>query len=137
MLDDHPGVSKETIAVHVDAGVVSLSGAVASPGEYSLVEDMARSARGVRAVTNNLLIDREAQDDDEALQLEIESALAEVPDLRASDVKVAVSGDLIVLSGQVQDDRVKRLAEEAALGVRPWRLRNEIDVLTPRSAPDE
>lgn len=137
LLDNHPAVSKGTIAVHVAAGVVTLSGAVASPGEYAMAEDVARSARGVRAVTNNLLIDRTAHDDDEALQLEIECALAEVPELRSGAVRVAVSGDLIVLSGQVSSVRLRQLAEEAARGVRPWRLRNEIDVTASQTISDD
>lgn len=136
LLDNHPVIGKGSIAVQADAGMVTLSGAVGSPVEYAMAEDVARSARGVREVHNLLLIDRSAQDDDESLQLEIEAALAEVPDLRESDVKVAVSGDLIVLSGQVRDVRLKQMAEGAALSVRPWRVRNEINVLTPRSVPD-
>jgi osmotically-inducible protein OsmY len=136
LLDSHPAIGKGSIAVQVDVGIVTLGGAVGSPVEYALAEDVARSARGVRAVHNLLLIDRTAQDDDESLQLEIEAALAEVPDLRDSDIKVAVSGDLIVLSGQVRDVRLKQMAEDAALSVRPWRIRNEINILTPRSVPD-
>lgn len=129
LLDDHPVVAKGAIAVQVEAGAVTLTGAVATPEEYAMAEDVARSARGVRSVHSLLIIDRTAQDDDESLQLEIESALAEIPELRTEDVKVAVGGDLVVLSGQVRDVRRKALAEEVAQSLRPWRIRNDIAVL--------
>jgi len=137
LLDENPELSKGAITVEVQAGRVTLSGAVATPEEYAVAEDAARSAHGVREVHNHLLIDRTAQDDDESLQLEIESALASVPELRDFDLKVAVSADTIVLSGQVIDDRQKALAQEVARGVRPWRIRNEIDVAIPRSVPGD
>jgi hyperosmotically inducible protein len=129
-LDNHPLITKGTITVEVHAGCVTLGGAVGTPEEYNTADDLARSAHGVRTVHNLLLIDRGAQDDDESLQMEIEAALAEVPDLQDCDIKVAVSGDLVVLSGQVRDHRHRQMAEEAALGVRPWRLRNDIEVLS-------
>jgi len=128
-LDTHPEIAKGAITVKVDAGLVTLTGAVATPDEYNLVESLTRSIRGVRQVLNQLLIDRTAQDDDESLQLEIESALAEIPELRDDQLRVAVGGDTVVLSGQVHDPRHKELAEEVALSVRPWRVRNEIEVL--------
>lgn len=130
LLDEHPGITKAAITVQVRSGIVTLSGAVGTPIEYSLAEDVARSARGVREVQNLLLIDRSAQDDNESLQLEIESALAAIPELRQEDLKVAVGGDVVVLSGQVHDASHKQLAEEVVQGVRPWRVRNEIDILT-------
>lgn len=129
-LDEHPGITKAAITVQADAGNVTLTGAVATPEEYALAEDVARSARGVRDVHNLLLIDRSAQDDDESLQLEIEAALAAVAELR-DRVKVSVGGDMVVLSGQVRDPKHKGLAEEIAQGIRPWRIRNDIAVLGP------
>lgn len=131
-IDDQPQLTKGAIALHVDGGTVTLSGAVGSPAEYAMAEDLVRSVRGVRNVHNQLIIDRDAQYDDETLRLEIESALQSVEELREIEIKVAVSGDLVVLSGEVDDERKRALATEAVMGVRPWRLRNEITV-TDRS----
>lgn len=136
LLDAHPELTRGAITVHVVGGVATLSGAVGSPEEYTVAEDLARSARGVRCVHNQLIIDREAQSDDESLQLEIQSALDEVRELEEVDLKVAVSGDLIVLSGLVQTDRQRELAAEAVMGVRAWRVRNEIVVAGSSSSPE-
>ena len=135
LLDQSAKIMKGAIAVHVEGGLVTLSGAVGTPVEYTVAEDVARSARGVRDVHNQLIIDRDAQDEDELLQREIQEAIAAVPDLHEMDVRVAVSGDLIVLSGHVQDWRQKELAGEVTLSVRPWRLRNEITVSQAPSMP--
>ncbi len=129
LLDHHPEVTKEAITIQVEGGLVTLSGAVATPQEYGMAEDLVRSARGVRGVQNMLIIDRDAQYDDESLQLEIQAALAEADALHGAEIKVAVSGDLILLAGQVSTPHQKDLAAEIARGVRPWRIRNDIAVV--------
>lgn len=127
-LEQHSEIAKGAIAVQVNGGLVMLSGAVGSQKEYVLAEDAARSTRGVREVSNLLIIDRDAQDEDEKLRNEILSAIDSVPALFDTDISVAVSGDLIILAGHVQHYRQKELAGEIAYNIRPWRLRNEITV---------
>jgi osmotically-inducible protein OsmY len=113
----------------VEGGLVTISGAVGTSREYAVAEEAARSMRGVRDVLNLLIIDRDAQDEDEAMQREIQSAIDEVEELCGAGISVAVSGDLIVLTGHVPHWRQRELAGEVALGIRPWRLRNEITVV--------
>ena len=127
-LEHRSGITKGAITVHVEGGLVTLNGAAATQTEYTVVEEVARSVRGVRDVHNLLIIDRDAQNEDESLQQEIQSALAADRDLHEMDIRVAVSGDLIVLSGHVRDQRQKVRAGEVTQRVRPWRLRNEIVV---------
>lgn len=128
LIDQHLELMKGAITVSVVGGVVTLSGAVGSPEEYALAGDVARCARGVRSVHNLLIIDKEAQSDDEALQMEIQAALKSVGELEWTEVEVAVSGDLIVLSGSVTTPRQRELATEVVRGVRAWHVRNEIVV---------
>ncbi|MCL2330894.1 MAG: BON domain-containing protein [Phycisphaerae bacterium] len=128
MLERRSGITKGAITIHVEGGIVTLNGATATQAEYAVVEEVARSTRGVRDVHNLLIIDRDAQNEDESLQQEIQSALAAERDLHEMDIHVAVSGDLIVLSGHVRDQRQKVRAGEVTQRVRPWRLRNEIVV---------
>ncbi len=127
-------LTKGAIAVNVDAGVANLSGAVGTPEEYTIAEEAARSTRGVREVHNALIIDRDAQWDDESLRLEVQSVLASIRELRSALVSVAVSGDLIVLSGTVGSERQRLLAAEAVADMRTWRVRNEIAVESANAA---
>ena len=83
---------------------------------------------------NALIIDRDAQWDDESLRLEVQSVLASIRELRSALVSVAVSGDLIVLSGTVGSERQRLLAAEAVADMRTWRVRNEIAVESANAA---
>lgn len=123
-LELETGIHKAAITVQVHCGTVLLRGAVATPAEYVKVEDVAAGVHGVRRAQNELIIDRDAQVEDEALQEEIQAALSVRPGL--SRVRVAVSGNLIVLSGHVQDNRHRKAATEVAQSIRPWRIQNEI-----------
>ncbi len=55
-LINDPIVHGSEIAVHVDRGVVSLSGAVNGDVERRKAEDIARGVEGVRSVEDNIMV---------------------------------------------------------------------------------
>jgi osmotically-inducible protein OsmY len=56
-LDASADVTADVVNATVTNGSVSLSGAVRSPWERLIAEDVARSAKGVRNVENLLVVD--------------------------------------------------------------------------------
>ena len=127
-LDSHADVVKETITVSVVNGVVTLAGTVGRAWGRDIADDVALGVRGVREVRNLLLIDETEQMDDEALARAIESALIHARGLKNLPLRAAVSGGLIVLSGDVHRLWQKEMATTVARTFERRELRNEIAV---------
>jgi osmotically-inducible protein OsmY len=130
-LQAHADITKEAITVSVSSGVVTLAGTVGSPWERALAEDVALGVRGVREVKSYLVVDLMEQMDDEALSRVIEAALGHARGLRNVPLRVAASGGLVVLSGEVPELWQKEVAERVAQSFQPMWLRNEIVVTGP------
>jgi osmotically-inducible protein OsmY len=127
-LRTHAEITKETMSVTVSRGSVTLSGSVSSYWERAVAEDVALGTRGVRAVTNMLLVDQKGQVEDEALALEIRAALSQTRGLRGQRIDVAVSGDTAVLSGRVDALWKKQMAAVVTRRFRVADIRNDIVV---------
>lgn len=127
-LDAHTDVRREVVTVTAKSGRVSLSGHVASPWERLLAQDVALGVRGVRSVTNYITVDLNRQIEDEALSRNIQDALRYSRGLRGAAVRVAVHGDLAVLSGEVDALWQKETAERVAQRFRISQIRNDIFV---------
>ena len=54
-LDDNPAVPAG-VRVHVDAGIVTLTGSVRRPGERIEAEETIRHVRGVRRIVDNIYV---------------------------------------------------------------------------------
>jgi len=128
-LDSHADITKETIAVSVTAGLVSLNGNVGSQWERIVAEDVARSVRGVKDVNNFLVVNLPDKMEDKRLEQDIEEALSQARGLKDEKIHVAVSGGVIVLSGKVPSLPQKEMAERVARQFRLWEIRNEIVVM--------
>jgi osmotically-inducible protein OsmY len=127
-LDAHADITKEVIMVSVTNGLVTLNGNVSSEWERTIAEDVALSARGVRSVQNLLVVDLAGEIEDQALSHNICEALKWARGLRDSDIRVAVTGDTAVLSGEVERLWQRETAETVARRFRVRDLRNEIVV---------
>jgi osmotically-inducible protein OsmY len=128
-LDSHADITKETIAVSVTAGLVSLNGNVGSQWERIVAEDVVRSVRGVKDVSNFLIVNLPDKMEDKRLEQDIEEALSQARGLKDEKINVAISGGVIVLSGNVPSLPQKEMAERVARQFRLWKIRNEIVVM--------
>lgn len=124
-------ITKEAIAVSVEAGKVTLTGHVGSAWERAQAEDLARSARGVRDVNNLLGINGNEMVADGQMSDQILAALKHARGLRDAGIRVAVSNTAVVLSGEVDHMWQKETAQSVAERFRPLRLLNEIVVRGP------
>ena len=98
-LEEQESLVKAAIVVEVRAGRVTLSGTVASESERALAQDAALHAPGVLQVANQLVVDPAARTESVVVGKELEHALASEPGLEGSELRIAVSGDVVVLSG--------------------------------------
>jgi osmotically-inducible protein OsmY len=127
-LDSHADITKETIVVSVERGIVSLSGSVGSQWERIVAEDVARSAKGVNDINNYLAINLPSKMEDKGLEQDIKEALTYARGLKNHGISVAVSGSVVVLSGNVSRLSQKEMAERVARQFRLWEIRNLITV---------
>lgn len=127
-LDANAEITKEAIAVSVHGRTVALNGTVGSPWERIVAEDVTRGARGVRDVENLLIVDVAEQREDEALCRQIKEALGHTRGLKRIEIHVAVSGEVVVLSGEVHELWQKEEAESAVRRLGLFRIRNDIVV---------
>ena len=111
----HRDLSKRPIDIETDAGVVMLSGEVASQEERESTEELAANVEGVGSVENRLAVDAtlgevEAESspkswgqrlDDAALLTKIRTALHLDREARKIDVDIRVSAGRVVLRGEV------------------------------------
>jgi len=127
-LDAHSEVMKAAIMVSVSGGVVTLEGSVCDAWQHAVAEDVARSARGVRDVRNQLVVDLQEQIEDEEVSYEIQSAIRHICGRSGAGIKVAVSDRAVVLSGTVTTLPAKERAERVARNYGALNVRNDIEV---------
>jgi len=128
-IEEHESLVKAAIVVEVRAGRVTLSGTVASDSERTLAQDAALHAPGVQQVANQLVVDPAARTESIVVGKELEHALASEPGLEGSELRVAVSGSVAVLSGTArsrgQVDVALALVRQAWIG----ELRDEVVIV--------
>src|SRR5262249_20079835 len=98
VLEAHADLHEETITVTASGGKVTLAGAVKSEWERLIAEDVALAVLGVRTVLNLLVVDEAEQSEDSDLSRRIQDALHDSRELLGTDIRVAVSPSVIVLS---------------------------------------
>lgn len=101
VLTDHPEVPKAAILVRARAGRVTLTGEVATARERSVTGDVAQGVPGVHSVENLLVVDWINMSGDEALASIIQANILSRSGLKSEDIRVAVTGNTVRLSGQV------------------------------------
>jgi len=116
----HRDLSDRPIEIETAAGVVTLSGTVASDEERDSAEELATNVEGVVSVENRLGVDAAVADivarpstrslgqrlDDAALLTKIRTALHLDREARKIDVHIQVSGGRVVLSGEVPSEEL-------------------------------
>jgi len=129
-------VPAEDIGIHVDDGIVMLSGSVTNLLQKDQAERIAECVRGVRAVvddTNVVPIVRE----NDAVARDVRAALAHPASLRMADIAVDVEGGVVTLRGTVDSWVRSRLAERRAMSVRGvTKIVNKIAVSPGRHRDD-
>jgi len=133
-LDASADITKQTIVVESHGGKVTLRGNVGGHWERVIAEDISLSVRGVREVQNLLVVDlTERIDDQEASEI-ISKSLNRACGLGGTNIHVAVSHDLVVLSGQVPQLAHKEMAQKVAERVGIAHIRNDISVRPAESS---
>jgi osmotically-inducible protein OsmY len=105
------------LAVTERAGTVTLRGTVRSPNQRRLAVEIARSVRGVRAVSDDLSIDpRDSWRDDELRGVALQ-ALMSSPDVPHEEIDATVANGWLTLTGRVKRQSESNAAFEAVSGV--------------------
>ena len=121
-------VTKETVQVAVTGGKVTLQGTVGSVWEQAVADDLVRGVRGVRDVANLLVINVEIKVGDEELANAIKAAIRGTRGLAEADLGVAVTRNLITLSGQLRHLWQREMAESVVHRFGLLHVQNEIEV---------
>jgi osmotically-inducible protein OsmY len=120
-------VPSRAIQVRVDNGWVTLDGSVDYNFERQAAENAVRHLTGVIAVNN--LITLKAAVSASGLKKDIESAFGRAAQVNASHIGLKVTGNKVVMSGNVSSWAERREAEHAAWsapGV--WQVENNLQV---------
>lgn len=98
---DHPGISDYSLRVNVRGGYVTLGGSAKNMLQSDLIESVARQCRGVRGVTNEIVVKSSLSDAEirEAIFQELEYDGSLVIDL----VEISVRDGLVTLTGSLPD----------------------------------
>jgi hyperosmotically inducible periplasmic protein len=129
-----PVTKAHQIDVETFKGTVQLNGFVDTAESKERATTVARNAKGVTAVRNNLTVkagSREASGmvDDSAITAKVKSALAGDPRTRAHQINVETREGEVQLSGFVDTSEAKSTAEEIARAVDNVKgVDNELDV---------
>jgi len=106
-------VPKDAIQVKVESGWITLQGSVDYKYQQDTAADAVRDLTGVKGVTNLITLNKpqvRAAD----VKASIERALQRAAELDANQVKLAVFGDKVILSGSVGSWAERQVAERAA-----------------------
>jgi sporulation protein YlmC with PRC-barrel domain len=95
------------VEMTLDRGILRLTGIVRDVASKRRIEAAARSVRGIIDVENEL-------ETDTTIVARVVAALAVDPRTELSQVAVAADGGIVRLAGQVDDEMIRRAAEEIA-----------------------
>jgi len=129
-----PVTKAHQIDVETFKGTVQLNGFVDSAANKERATDVAKHAKGVTAVRNNLTVqagDRSGSTvvDDSAITAKVKTALAGDPRTKAHQINVETREGAVQLSGFVDNSEAKSTAEELARAVDNVKsVDNELDV---------
>jgi hyperosmotically inducible protein len=129
-----PVTKAHQIDVEVFKGTVQLNGFVDTAASKTRATEVAKGAKGVTSVRNNLTVKTtersgEAVIDDGAITTKVKSALAGDPRTKAHQINVETREGAVQLSGFVDTSEAKSTAEELARAVDNVKsVDNELDV---------
>lgn len=129
MLNSH--LNAFEIDTDVESGVVKLSGTVESDIDKDLAASLAKGVSGVVEVNNELMVDAELERNSEAEDVDgdrrfgtwvddatttaaVKSRLIGNEHIKGLKIDVDTRGDVVTLTGRVETDQQKMLAEELA-----------------------
>lgn len=110
-LEASADVTAETIKISGHNGKVVLTGYVASFWERTVAGDLARGVEGVVSLENLLVVNREEKISDEELGNSIKAAFIREPELRDTNINIAVCDGIVELNGKVDKPWRRELAE--------------------------
>ena len=121
-LADDPQTKARKIDVTTFRGVVQLNGFVDSQAAKDQATKVARTVEGVQDVHNNLTVqatDRTPGEvvDDTAITAKVKAALIGNDETKARQINVTTREGVVQLSGFVDDEQEKYMAENVARGV--------------------
>lgn len=124
------GVDTNDIDVEISQGVVTLRGTVDNLIAEQRAERLAGMVKGVSDVRNELRVESDKRTSAE-LTAAVQQALRSDPATDAWQIESDAQDGLVILTGTVDDQREKRLAEEVVQGVRGVEeIDNRLDVRT-------
>lgn len=130
-------VSAENVEIHVNDGVVMLSGSTDNLLQKNQIARIAESVRGVRAVIDDTRVVPALREDD-AVARDVRAALARSASLGIGENTVAVEKGVVTLQGTVDSWVRSRLAERRAMSVRgATKIVNQIVVIPGRHRDDK
>lgn len=117
-LDFEPSVSAGEIAVTVRNGVVTLTGHVSSLAQKLAAKQAVARVRGVRAIAQEIEVTppQEVRADEDLAQ-RAANVLAWASALPENAIQVEVAHGVVTLSGEVEWDYQRRVAEQAVRGL--------------------
>lgn len=118
LLKEDSRVPAKKVGISVTKGVVTLTGVVDNPLAKERAIAIAETVIGVRAVVGMLKVIPPFQLKDGEIQDDVGHALMASPATGSAKVTVAVSGNVVTLTGTVNSWQEKHLAEEVAKAVK-------------------
>ena len=112
VLESNVSGAESDIQAEVSDGFVTLKGAVDWQHQRSHVEQQVAHVRGVRCISNQIVLNKRATP--ENVKEQIEEALSRNAELEAQHVTVTVTNDEVVLEGRVKAFYERNLVEAAA-----------------------
>ena len=124
------------VDIKTNEGIVTLSGTVDNLLAKERATKIAESVKGVRSVVNNINVQTVARTDEE-IRKDVERALLMDPAADSYEVKTAVNGGVVTLSGTVQSFQEQSLALQLARQVRGVKdVKSDITVKYKVARPD-
>ncbi len=124
------------IDIKINEGVVTLTGTVDNLLAKERATKIAESVKGVRSVVNTVNVQTVARTDEE-IRKDVETALLMDPAADSYEIKTAVTGGVVNLSGTVQSFQEQSLAMQLARQVRGVKdVKSDITVKYKVTRPD-
>lgn len=112
-------LSRDDIAVHASAGVVTLTGMVLEASDRGLAQETAEESAGVKSVVDELRIQdgQPPEQSDGWITMKVKTALAYHKHVSASQTEVVTVGGVVTLKGKADTEAQKELTTEYAKDV--------------------
>jgi osmotically-inducible protein OsmY len=121
---DQAGLKDVTVTQDTDKGIVTLGGQVASDNQKAQAESLAKSLAGAQVVADQIAVipvgaEKETKamnsDLDQGIEKNLDAAL--IQNKMHHDVKYSVKSGVVTLTGEVNSQDKRTLAEKVATGV--------------------